>query len=142
MQESAASCAWIKALRLATGTASGRAGFQRPARPAHFGEDEMTRWTTYHFDGTWRLLPRISAVYAIFADGRLLYIGQSEDLLVRFAHHNMRHTYANHGFRTPWGVFDSITLKYKISSKMGDWLMSEYRLIRRLKPPQNCIHGP
>jgi hypothetical protein len=62
-------------------------------------------------------LPKVAACYAIYVDGRLVYIGQA-----------------------PWGSGSRIVVKYRQSRKYGDWAMVELRLIRRLSPSGNRVH--
>lgn len=94
---------------------------------------------------SWRDLtemPRQPAVYAVYINGELIYIGQSVDLRNRFYEHKIRYSYAKE-IRLPWvDVPDDteVTIKASISRKYGDWAMRELRLIRRLKPRFN-IHG-
>jgi hypothetical protein len=84
-------------------------------------------------------LPQLPAVYAIYFDGELVYIGQTSNLRGRFKSHNVRHGYARN-FHTPWGSLPgtaAITAKAKPSRRYGDWAMIELRLIRRLRPRLN-----
>ena len=85
------------------------------------------------------ILPPKSAVYAVYIGGKLTYIGQSVDIRNRFYEHNIRYGYAKN-IITPWGDYQddsTITIKYSLSKKYGDWAMRELRLIRRLRPPLN-----
>lgn len=102
----------------------------------------MSRWVKFDLDGGCNLLPRIPGVYVVIADGDIVYIGQSQNVWRRFERHNIRPRYSNDGFHTPWGMFHSISVKIRKSSRKGDWLMQEYRLIGRLQPSGNCQHGP
>lgn len=80
------------------------------------------------------------AVYAIYIDGELVYIGQTANLRGRFQTHHLRPGYARN-IITPWGDLPGsakITAKAKPSRRYGDWAMIELRLIRRLRPRLNC----
>ena len=76
----------------------------------------------------------VPGVYVICIGGRVAYIGQSNDLRSRLRSHKIT---ALPGVvaRTPWGKFryPHITVRVRASSRTGDWLMRECRLIRRLR---------
>jgi hypothetical protein len=97
------------------------------------------RWAAYDLmDGRTRL-PRFAGAYALYIDGRLVYVGQSCDIANRFSEHAIRLGYAKN-IHTPWGTFPdttAIVLKVKRSRVLGDWAMWEIRLIRRLRPQFN-----
>ena len=87
-------------------------------------------------------LPRSAGVYAIYFNGRLVYVGQSCDIANRFSEHRFRYSYAN-TISTPWTELPSdavITVKVKASRRLGDWAMWEIRLIARLRPLYNRQH--
>ena|SRR3990167_1941 len=98
----------------------------------------MTTWKKY----TWRDLgemPRAAAVYAVYLNAELCYIGQSVDLRNRFYEHKIRYGYGK-TIILPWcDVHDEaeIVIKASTSRRYGDWAMRELRLIRRLKPRFN-----
>ena len=73
-------------------------------------------------------------VYAIYLDGRLSYIGQSNTPRFRFVQHRVQHYESYH---TPWGLFDELYIKIKYPSKYGKESMIEKRLIRKLEPRFN-----
>jgi len=81
-------------------------------------------------------LPQCPACYAIFGDGRLLYVGSTENLADRITGHGIREL-RTRNCTTPWGSFGGVVVKFRPSRKYGDWLMAEARLIRRLQPPFN-----
>lgn len=86
-----------------------------------------------------RALPNVPAVYAVFIDGSLVYVGQTVDLRNRFSEHNIRYGYARI-LITPWCDVPEtavLSLRFSRSRKYGDWAMRELRLIRRLKPRFN-----
>jgi|SRR5579872_6530491 len=83
-------------------------------------------------------LPDLPGCYAIFGDGELVYIGSSENIRSRVCvSHRIEVAHYSDSVRTPWGYFTSLVVKYRLSKKTGDWLMIEYRLIRRLRPRGN-----
>lgn len=87
-------------------------------------------------------MPPAPACYAIYIDGRLVYVGQTVDLRNRFHLHNFRFGYKP-GVITPWGDVPHGTpllVKARLSERIGDWAMREVRLIRRLKPLHNVHH--
>lgn len=97
------------------------------------------RWSVYDFDESWDI-PEGPGVYVIFGDGKLLYIGQSRFVNRRLKNYDINWPrYSSAYIRTPWGDFDRVIVKIRRSAMFGDWAMMELRLIRRLKPPFNCI---
>lgn len=89
-------------------------------------------------------LPSKPAVYAIYFDGELKYIGQSSNLASRFSERARGIRYGlKQNIHTPWGEFPdetSIAIKYHHGWKYGDWAMREIRLICKLKPDFNTHH--
>ena len=81
--------------------------------------------------------PGRAGCYVIYGDGRLLYVGQSSNVRSRLAIHRKRWQWRHGPIVTNWGTFSSMLVKVRYSEKSGDWLMREYRLINRLKPPMN-----
>lgn len=74
------------------------------------------------------------AVYVIYLDGEIKYVGQSNTPRFRFG----QHRFCNHNlFETPWGTFVDMYAKIKFPSKYGQEAMIEKRLIKRLKPVFN-----
>jgi len=78
--------------------------------------------------------------YAVYLDGQLVYIGQSGNVRRRLFDYNIRNNIFACKTETPWGQADRVTVKFKSSVRAGDWLMREYRLIKRLKPSGNKVH--
>lgn len=101
-----------------------------------------TRWIKFNALRP-SLMPAEAACYAVYWNGRLVYIGQTTDLRNRFHLHNFRLGYANN-IHTPWGHncpdTDVFTVKARFSERLGDWAMREIRLIRRLRPEFNSHH--
>jgi hypothetical protein len=84
-------------------------------------------------------------VYVIFGDGVVQYVGSSKNIRQRLAGRIPRTVYETPEqtqlpVRTIWGVFREFEIRIRYSTKYGDWLMRELRLIRRLKPLQNSAH--
>lgn len=101
-------------------------------------EKQMT-WKKINFLESRLKLPVVACCYALYFNGRLKYIGSTNNLRNRFSGHAIRYGYAKN-LHTPWGVFDlplNIDLKYKPTQKYGDWLMIECRLIKRIQPQFN-----
>ena len=74
--------------------------------------------------------PAWPCCYAIFIDGALVYIGQTENLQRRMQQHR------NKGATK--GVDRSrLVLKAKLPRRFGEWAMTEIRLIKRLRPMLN-----
>lgn len=78
--------------------------------------------------------------YAIYLDGRLVYIGQSANVRRRLLDYGIHSNIFADKTETPWGQADVVVVKFKGSTRAGDWLMREYRLIKRLNPPGNRAH--
>jgi hypothetical protein len=81
--------------------------------------------------GGWRVVQSGDALpaagcYAIYHSGRLVYLGSSANLKTRLSQH-LRRQRDN----------SEISVKVAPSRRNGDWLMREYRLIRRLRPRDN-----
>jgi hypothetical protein len=87
-------------------------------------------------------LPDQACVYAIYFDGRLVYVGQTNSLSNRFSGHAFRYGYGRE-IITPWGDIPNTTaidIKAKFTRRLGDWAMWEIRLIHRLRPGMNTHH--
>lgn len=96
------------------------------------------RWLRADPTEYWKI-PAVAAVYALLLDGRVMYVGQTQNLFRRFNAYHMRDGYGGGTF-TPWGQFrGEIVLKFSPSKRYGDWAMRELRLIRRLQPAWNCV---
>lgn len=91
----------------------------------------MSEWRTISFDD----VPRCAGCYVLVVDNLYLYVGASANLRLRLS--NSRIQRLPDKICTPWGTCSSIALKIKPSLRRGDWLMEEYRLIRKLRPILN-----
>lgn len=99
----------------------------------------MNGWIKLNYMESMFKLPVVACCYCIYINGDLVYIGSTSDLRNRFSGHAFGHGYAKN-FHAPWCDYDlpvEIILKYKPSSKYGDWLMIEARLIRKIRPVFN-----
>jgi predicted GIY-YIG superfamily endonuclease len=81
----------------------------------------------FSFDD-FNMLPEWPCCYVFYLHGKIVYIGQTENLLQRFRSHEAK---------SPWFSSVGLTLKFKLSRRFGDWAMTEVRLIKRLKPEWN-----
>ena len=72
-----------------------------------------------------------SCVYAIYADNKLVYVGSTNNLYVRFAKHKQ--------IGAPWGAKD-VFLKVSKNRRYGEHAMRELRLIAKLNPERNKAH--
>jgi excinuclease UvrABC nuclease subunit len=101
----------------------------------------MSTWVKYPFSQYFFRLPNTPAVYAIYIEHTLVYVGQTIDLRNRIAAYKFRYGYANQVI-TPWGDHkddSGVYIKFSTSRKYGDWAMRELRLIKRLQPQCNVI---
>lgn len=98
------------------------------------------------------LLPRGPGCYAIFENGKVVYVGSSTAIENRCrVYRTMPERRKPYGepcitdgkWQTPWGLktMCRFQVKVKMSRRQGDWLMWEYRLIRRLRPKYNRVHN-
>ena len=108
-------------------------------------------WLTFQYGRD--SIPPWSACYVIFLDGKLTYIGSSENVRTRLSSHLKWYRKHQNGslmqvgrldrgegeltIVTPWGNSDNVRVKVKRSRAFGDWLMVESRLILRLQPSGN-----
>ena len=79
-----------------------------------------------------------AGVYAVFCDGRLMYIGSSVNANERLILGHRIRCQPTGMTQTPWGEFADVVIKVRYARKCGEWLMREYRLINRLRPPGNA----
>ena len=103
-----------------------------------------TRWE--EFDPT---LPSSAkpapGCYVIFVGGRAAYVGQSDNVRRRMKNHGMVNVCGPNHFDgqtlTPWGDFPwsfaPVTGRVRYSRRVGEHLMTEARLIYRLRPEFN-----
>ena len=90
--------------------------FVCPLRVAQYGDPPREAGELDH-------IPRRPGVYAIYRYGKLVYIGSSSNLRARLGSHEK--------------LKKGDAVKIKLTRKLGDWLMIEYRLIARLQPELN-----
>ena len=114
---------------------------KHPSFQFYPGDWKGSRWI--QFQGLDPMgLPQLPAVYAIYLDKELVYIGQTTNLRKRFRNYRLRWGYGN-GLLTPWYKMtvrcDDVSVKARFATRYGDWAMREQRLIRRLQPKFNCV---
>ena len=106
----------------------------------------MSRWQALNITRRGAAMDR-PGCYAIFANGKPVYIGQSESVRRRIDGYRCANV-PGQGVdqfdgttRTPWGEWrwaeGGITAKVKYANKYGEQLMVEARLIRKLRPRFN-----
>lgn len=111
----------------------GRRFYYQPANPHGLFFPKGSEWvTTEPFSG----IARRPGVYVIYLDGKLTYVGQSENVLYRLFEH-LRFDEEKKLWVSRWGVAQKALVKAKYTRRLGDWLMWEYRLIQRLRPIGN-----
>jgi excinuclease UvrABC nuclease subunit len=94
------------------------------------------RWVSYTLDSIVDM-PEGPGCYVVYVDGMPSYVGQSVRVRERlWRGHRINYSYGSH-IHTPWGLFREVAFKVKPSRAYGDWLMTEARLIRRLRPRFN-----
>jgi excinuclease UvrABC nuclease subunit len=98
----------------------------------------MSNWRTFNEPESFRDLPSGGGCYAIYLDGKLSYVGQASNVKerIRFNHRVDVARYSS-AIVSPWGRFQTVSVKVRVSKKFGDWAMIELRLIRRLLPRFN-----
>lgn len=72
-------------------------------------------------------IPTSPCCYTVFLEGRLIYIGSTQNLYTRFSKHFVLHP--------EWR--GTVTIKARFPKRYGEWIMTERRLIRRLQPELN-----
>lgn len=93
----------------------------------NYTQERLSLWNK--FDGAELFnLPNRPCCYVIYIGGKVAYVGSTENLKARMA----KHFFVNRG----WPTHDFI-LKAKFPRRLGEWAMTEIRLIRRLKPELN-----
>jgi hypothetical protein len=81
-------------------------------------------------------LPLGPGCYALRADGKILYVGSTNQLYRRIKQHGW--LVGDGGvYVKDRGFISGATVSYRKSIRAGDWLMVELRLIRRLQPAFN-----
>lgn len=82
-------------------------------------------------------IPPIACCYVLIFDRTFVYVGQTINLKQRIMQHMFRYRRPQNTLLTPWGEAKTLSIKYKPSRVYGDWLMTEARLIKRLRPVLN-----
>jgi hypothetical protein len=81
-------------------------------------------------------IPTVAAVYAIYCDGVLTYVGSTENLRSRMCSYGFEFARYSHSIKSVFGFHTEIDIKYSTGCR-GEWLKREWRLINRLRPPAN-----
>lgn len=84
--------------------------------------------------------PALPCCYVIYLDGRLSYVGSTENFNKRMkSHMGVKRANWELGCFTKFekDPFFNVLIKAKFSIRKGDWLMREKRLISRLRPQYN-----
>lgn len=101
-------------------------------------KQRKSRWASVDPDMHPERIPPTGGVYAVFAGRKLLYVGETENLHKRIVWgHCIRCTGYSGWITTPWGEFQHVSVRFRVSRKYGEWAMAERRLIRRLQPQFN-----
>lgn len=90
------------------------------------------QWYSFDLDKM-ESLPNAPCCYVLYFDRRLVYVGSTESLSKRIKGH-VEYARYSAGYTTAWGYCNSVIVKAKFPNYYGQWLMTEFRLIRRLKP--------
>lgn len=98
-----------------------------------------SNWKAVDMDDIDHCFPSVAACYAVYCNGRLCYVGSTENLRDRMRGHGIEYARYSASINTPWGTFDSVKVKYRPFWKYGDWAMRELRLIRKLQPLFNRL---
>lgn len=88
------------------------------------------------FDPTSDGVPEVPAVYVVYLDGVVVYVGETTRLRSRLTAHGFSIRYSSL-VHTRWGNASSVVVKAGMSRRYGDWRYREARLIRRLQPRGN-----
>ncbi len=88
------------------------------------------RWDRIHLE-RWEveMLPTVPAVYVIHDWNRAIYVGSTKNLRSRALNHI-----------ASFGDATGLTFSFSVTTRAGDWLTREYRIIRRLRPAMNKQH--
>jgi len=97
----------------------------------------MSRWIKVDPFDLPNPLPESPAVYAIFANLELVYIGETVNIRNRISTHGFYLARYSTSIRWRGKWYRDLTLKIKYSKRFGEESMAERRLIRRLSPKLN-----
>ena len=81
-----------------------------------------------------------AGTYAIFSEGKCVYVGQSSNINVRLRKHLQMARYSC-GWKSGWGYLSKISVAVKKEKREYERLMTEARFIAKLKPKFNKING-
>lgn len=114
---------------------------KRPAFQFYPADWRGSKWVAFDPAGISIYGPQLPACYVVIVDGRAIYVGQAMNFRARMRDHRIDIARYSESYVTPWGQFDSVVVKARFADRFGDWAMRELRLIRRLQPCMNCVHG-
>lgn len=103
-----------------------------------YSDKLFSRWVIVDDPWSYHEFEMRGGVYVVYADGVLIYIGQSANVRARIGRHKIRLTLHNQ-YHTPWGHFNRLLVKVSYCRRFGEWAMREMRLIRRLRPRENSL---
>lgn len=100
-----------------------------------------SRWEVVNRSFESIAMPYAPAVYIAMEGKRVIYVGQTGNFRKRIPAHNIVFNPAEMTWFTPWGEFKDFRIKVSTGGLYGSWAMRELRLIKKLKPEFNCLHG-
>lgn len=84
-------------------------------------------------------VPAAAGVYAIFSGTRLVYIGSAVHMRERLNDHGVGRSWKRGPGR--FSALPQLRLKVALAGRPGEHLAREFRLITRLRPPENRNHA-
>lgn len=111
----------------------------------YYMDKRGTRWQTFD-PSDFRSVEAKAGCYAIYVEARLVYVGQSENVRRRIKGYRCenwagRDDHFDGYTDSPWGNarwrYGGLTAKVRYAARFGEQLMTEARLIYRLRPSFN-----
>lgn len=86
-------------------------------------------------------MPGLPGYYALYQGREVVYVGSTTDLQMRLGKHlSERRPYEyEREDRLVYPKNPITRAKFKVSRRLGDWLMGEWHLITRLQPKRNIL---
>lgn len=100
----------------------------------------VNRWTFVRDAWLAGNIPAVPGCYCLYVNGRVVYVGQTDNLYRRIPHHLRIRGYSN-WITTPWGQFPDVLVKCKRVDKPASRYRLEAKLIARLGPKFNRNRG-
>ncbi|GEM_PF-6811984 len=94
------------------------------------------RWATYSA-ADWEQIPEQAGLYALYLDGKLMYIGRHENVRARLTFQRNEPVFGRLPRMRPKDQAKRVVIKFSPSRRSGEELMRAHRLLKRLKPPLN-----